>query len=94
MTSMDDYDALIKEQVAYYGPRASEYDEWFFRRGRYDRAPELNQRWFDEVEEVRQQVRAFNPTGRVLELEDFHSLCKPLPQDPESLTPEGGAQRP
>ncbi len=27
---------LIEEQIAYYRARAPEYDEWFFRQGRYD----------------------------------------------------------
>lgn len=52
----------------YYRARADEYDEWFLRRGRYDRGSELNRKWFDEVEEVRRQLRIFNPVGRVLEL--------------------------
>lgn len=28
---------LIREQIAYYDARANEYDEWFYRIGRYDR---------------------------------------------------------
>jgi hypothetical protein len=39
----------IQEQVDYYRARASEYDEWFYRIGRYDRGSEINQRWFNEV---------------------------------------------
>ena len=31
---------LLGEQVEYYRARAEEYDEWFFRQGRYDRGPE------------------------------------------------------
>ena len=31
---------LLDEQMAYYRARADEYDEWFFREGRYDRGPE------------------------------------------------------
>ena len=27
---------LLQEQVDYYRARAGEYDEWFFRTGRYD----------------------------------------------------------
>ena len=60
------HESLLREQIAYY--RAREYDEWFLRQGRYDRGPELNRRWFDEVAEVRQALAAFNPTGHVLEL--------------------------
>jgi 2-polyprenyl-3-methyl-5-hydroxy-6-metoxy-1,4-benzoquinol methylase len=68
MPSIDNHDTLVNEQIAYYRARAEEYDEWFFRRGRSDRGPELNQRWFDEVDEVRGQLRSFDPSGHVLEL--------------------------
>jgi demethylmenaquinone methyltransferase/2-methoxy-6-polyprenyl-1,4-benzoquinol methylase len=68
VSDTSNHDSLLTEQVAYYRARAHEYDEWFLRQGRYDRGPELNRRWFDEVEVVRQQLRAFAPTGHVLEL--------------------------
>jgi demethylmenaquinone methyltransferase/2-methoxy-6-polyprenyl-1,4-benzoquinol methylase len=68
VTNIDDPSALLSEQVAYYQSRAHEYDEWFFRQGRYDRGQELNQQWFQEVEEVRRQLNAFKPEGRILEL--------------------------
>ena len=61
-------DRLIEEQIAYYRSRAGEYDEWFLRQGRYDRGPELNARWFAEVEQVAQALEAFAPAGDVLEL--------------------------
>lgn len=65
---MSSHDSLLAEQLDYYRARAGEYDEWFLRQGRYDRGPELNQKWFDEVEQVRRTLRAFNPSGQVLEL--------------------------
>jgi SAM-dependent methyltransferase len=65
---MTSNDRLIEEQIAYYRQRASEYDEWFLRQCRYDRGPELNARWFAEVEQVAQALDAFAPTGDVLEL--------------------------
>lgn len=43
----------LQEQVDYYRARASEYDEWFYRIGRYDRGREINQRWFNEVAVVK-----------------------------------------
>ncbi|HEU5349328.1 MAG TPA: class I SAM-dependent methyltransferase [Ktedonobacterales bacterium] len=61
-------DRLIEEQIAYYRSRADEYDEWFLRQGRYDRGPELNARWFAEVESVASALEAFAPAGDVLEL--------------------------
>jgi demethylmenaquinone methyltransferase/2-methoxy-6-polyprenyl-1,4-benzoquinol methylase len=68
LASFCDHGGLLREQVAYYEARANEYDEWFFRKGRYDRGLEVNQQWFREVEEVRQALDAFKPSGRVLEL--------------------------
>jgi len=65
---MKSYNSQLQQQIAYYKARASEYDEWFLRQGRYDRGPELNLQWFQEVEQVRQAVDQFRPAGRILEL--------------------------
>jgi demethylmenaquinone methyltransferase/2-methoxy-6-polyprenyl-1,4-benzoquinol methylase len=65
---MESFNSLLQQQIAYYQARASEYDEWFLRQGRYDRGPELNSQWFQEVEQVRQALDQFKPTGRILEL--------------------------
>ena len=45
-------DDLLRQQIEYYRERASEYDEWFLRQGRYDRGPERNAQWFAEIGEV------------------------------------------
>ncbi len=58
----------LAEQIAYYRARAAEYDEWFYRRGRFDRSPETNARWFAEAEEVYAALDALAPGGDVLEL--------------------------
>jgi len=60
--------AVLKEQLDYYRARAGEYDDWFFRRGRYDRGPELNSLWRDDVEQVKAALDRFGPRGRVLEM--------------------------
>jgi 2-polyprenyl-3-methyl-5-hydroxy-6-metoxy-1,4-benzoquinol methylase len=60
--------ALLEEQILYYQARAHEYDEWFFRQGRYDRGAELNKQWFTEIERVQQALDEFRPTGHVLEI--------------------------
>jgi demethylmenaquinone methyltransferase/2-methoxy-6-polyprenyl-1,4-benzoquinol methylase len=52
----------------YYRERAAEYNEWFYRQGRYDLGPEMNARWFRELEVVREELRALQVTGDVLEL--------------------------
>jgi SAM-dependent methyltransferase len=59
---------LLDEQVAYYRARAPEYDDWWFRRGRYDRGVADNARWFAEADQVRAALDAFGARGRVLEL--------------------------
>lgn len=61
-------DDLLQEQVRYYRERAAEYDEWFFRQGRYDRGEHHRQQWFAEVAEVESALRAIVPSGDILEL--------------------------
>jgi demethylmenaquinone methyltransferase/2-methoxy-6-polyprenyl-1,4-benzoquinol methylase len=60
--------ALLTEQINYYRARASEYDEWFLRIGRYDRGEEHKRQWLAEVEQVRKALADFGPRGRILEL--------------------------
>jgi demethylmenaquinone methyltransferase/2-methoxy-6-polyprenyl-1,4-benzoquinol methylase len=59
---------LLAQQIEYYRARAGEYDEWFLRRGRYDRGEELNRQWFVEVQKLVAALDEFSPSGRVLEL--------------------------
>ena len=61
------YDTILHEQIAYYQARATEYDEWFLRQGRYDHGPEHTQEWFQEVAEVQAALADFKPTGQILE---------------------------
>jgi 2-polyprenyl-3-methyl-5-hydroxy-6-metoxy-1,4-benzoquinol methylase len=65
---MSKSDSLLQEQIDYYRERASEYDEWFFRQGRYDRGEAHRQQWFAEIAEVEAFLRATNPAENVLEL--------------------------
>jgi demethylmenaquinone methyltransferase/2-methoxy-6-polyprenyl-1,4-benzoquinol methylase len=59
---------ILQEQVQYYRERASEYDEWFFRQGRYDRGENHRQQWFSEISQVETALRASTPSGDILEL--------------------------
>ena len=59
---------ILGEQIAYYRARATEYDEWFLRQGRYDRGPEHSRLWFGEVATVEAALAAAAPSGDVLEL--------------------------
>jgi demethylmenaquinone methyltransferase/2-methoxy-6-polyprenyl-1,4-benzoquinol methylase len=61
-------DKLLQEQMAYYRARAAEYDEWFYRTGRYDYGEAINAQWFAEIEVVRDALRRLQPAGHVLEL--------------------------
>src|SRR5205085_1024346 len=61
-------DALLAEQKRYYRERAPEYDDWWFRRGRYALDSETEARWFADCAEVDAALERFRPTGRVLEL--------------------------
>lgn len=64
---MDDR-PLLDEQIAYYRARAEEYDEWWFRTGRYDRGEAQRQAWFAEVAQVEAALRDARPAGQILEL--------------------------
>jgi SAM-dependent methyltransferase len=60
--------AALEQQLQYYRARAGEYDDWWFRTGRYDRGPEANAAWFAEVASLEAAVERFDPHGDVLEL--------------------------
>ncbi len=60
--------SIEDQQIAYYRARASEYDEWFLRQGRYDHGPEFRKRWFREVEEIAAAFAPLLPAADVLEL--------------------------
>ncbi|HTS21926.1 MAG TPA: methyltransferase domain-containing protein [Casimicrobiaceae bacterium] len=55
---------ILKDQVDYYRARAGEYDEWWFRTGRYDRGAEFNDRWRGEVAAVEQALGEWLAAGR------------------------------
>jgi 2-polyprenyl-3-methyl-5-hydroxy-6-metoxy-1,4-benzoquinol methylase len=59
---------LIDEQIAYYRARASEYDDWWFRRGRYDRGDAQRQAWVAEILRLETALKEARPVGTVLEL--------------------------
>lgn len=63
---------ILQEQIQYYRERAAEYDQWFFRQGRYDRGEAHRHQWFAEIAEVetalRSTLQAMQPAGHILEL--------------------------
>jgi len=56
---------VLEQQIEYYRARAAEYDQWYLRQGRYDRGPDLNERWFAQDREVLDSLNAFGPSGLV-----------------------------
>jgi demethylmenaquinone methyltransferase/2-methoxy-6-polyprenyl-1,4-benzoquinol methylase len=59
---------LLEEQKRYYAARAPEYDDWWYRRGRYELEPDALARWRADAAEAEAALEAFGPGGRVLEL--------------------------
>lgn len=59
---------LLSEQRRYYGARAPEYDDWWFRRARYTLDAEAAEGWFADVAALEAELDSFAPRGDVLEL--------------------------
>jgi 2-polyprenyl-3-methyl-5-hydroxy-6-metoxy-1,4-benzoquinol methylase len=59
---------VLRDQLEYYQARANEYDEWFFRQGRYDHGPEHRTAWFSEVALIEAALHQELQSGEVLEL--------------------------
>ncbi|MEH2191850.1 MAG: hypothetical protein V7K98_04190 [Nostoc sp.] len=61
-------DNILQQQIEYYRTRANEYDEWFYRKGRSDRSPEINQRWFNEIAAIESTLHQIGVVDDILEL--------------------------
>jgi SAM-dependent methyltransferase len=59
---------LLAEQKRYYAERAPEYDDWWYRHGRYELEPDVLARWRADIAEVEAGLEAFGSAGTVLEL--------------------------
>jgi len=58
----------VSEQKRYYAERAPEYDDWWYRRGRYELEPDALARWWADVAEAEAALGAPAPFGYALEL--------------------------
>jgi ubiquinone/menaquinone biosynthesis C-methylase UbiE len=67
-TRRQDVQDILAEQALYYRERAGEYDDWWFRRGRYDHGPSANRQWFADAAQVEAALERFRPDGQTLEL--------------------------
>jgi demethylmenaquinone methyltransferase/2-methoxy-6-polyprenyl-1,4-benzoquinol methylase len=61
-------DQQLQDQLDYYRERAPEYDDWWYRRGRFNHGDEANQIWFDEISMVKNAFKAEHFHGDFLEL--------------------------
>ncbi len=59
---------VLNEQKRYYAERAPEYDDWWYRRGRYELEPDALARWQTDVAEVEAALEDLPPGGSALEL--------------------------
>ena len=85
-------DTTLEQQLHYYRARAGEYDDWWFRTGRYDRGPEANAAWFAEVAALEAALAGFGARGNVLELACGTGLwTRHLAASAEQLTAVDGA---
>ncbi len=58
----------VVDQIRYYAERAPEYDDWWYRRGRYELALDALAHWRADAAEAEAALEAFAPRGSVLEL--------------------------
>lgn len=65
---MNELNKVLADQITYYRLRAHEYDEWWYRQGRYDRGAAANATWFKEADQVGTALDQCNLEGHVLEL--------------------------
>jgi demethylmenaquinone methyltransferase/2-methoxy-6-polyprenyl-1,4-benzoquinol methylase len=61
-------DELLAEQRAYYRLRAPGYDEWWQRRGRYERGDDEVTEWNRQLAVVEAALAEFDRSGDVLEI--------------------------
>ena len=59
---------LLQRQIEYYRARAPEYDDWFYRRGRYDQGEEHTRQWQAEAQQVRDQLHSASGFAHILEM--------------------------
>ena len=66
------------EMAAYYAARAAEYDDWYLRRGRYERGPIHDAAWNAELDAAGRWLDALPVQGRIVELAAGTGWWSPL----------------
>ncbi|HEX6867314.1 MAG TPA: class I SAM-dependent methyltransferase [Candidatus Limnocylindrales bacterium] len=66
------------EMLAYYAARADEYDDWYLRRGRYERGPVHDTAWNAELDIAGRWLDALPIAGEIVELAAGTGWWSPL----------------
>ena len=66
------------ELVAYYEARAPEYDDWYLRRGRYERGPIHDAAWNAELDAAGRWLDGLPISGQIVELAAGTGWWSPL----------------
>jgi hypothetical protein len=66
------------ELVAYYEARAPEYDDWYLRRGRYERGPIHDAAWSAELDAAGRWLDGLPISGQIVELAAGTGWWSPL----------------
>jgi SAM-dependent methyltransferase len=69
---------LGPEMIAYYEARAGEYDDWYLRRGRYERGPVHDAAWAAELDVAGRWLDALPIAGEIVELAAGTGWWSPL----------------
>ncbi|MDP9483745.1 MAG: class I SAM-dependent methyltransferase [Chloroflexota bacterium] len=69
---------LATEMIAYYQARAGEYDDWYLRRGRYERGPVHDQAWVAELDVATLWLDSLGWSGEIVELAAGTGWWSPL----------------
>lgn len=70
--------SLDATTVAYYEARAAEYDDWYLRRGRYERGPIHDAAWNAELDAAGRWLDALPFSGEIVELAAGTGWWSPL----------------
>jgi SAM-dependent methyltransferase len=69
---------LAAEMIAYYEARSAEYDDWYLRRGRYERGPVHDQAWAAELDQATRWLDGLPLSGDIVELAAGTGWWSPL----------------
>jgi SAM-dependent methyltransferase len=85
---------LSAEMLAYYEARAPEYDDWYLRRGRYERGPVHDTAWNTELDVAGRWLDDLPIHGEIVELAAGTGWWSPLLASKGELSLYDAAQAP